>query len=72
MNFNLNQFVKQGGFVKGLNVALTGRNLATWKPANNPWSDPEFSDTAGNAIGVTSANQVPGQRIYGFDLKVTF
>jgi hypothetical protein len=72
LNFNLTQFVKNTRFVKGLNLSFTGRNLFLWKPKNNPWSDPEFSDTAGNNVGVTSANQVPGQRIYGADLKVTF
>jgi TonB-linked SusC/RagA family outer membrane protein len=72
LNFNLTQFVKNTRYIKGLNLSLTGRNLFLWKPKNNPWSDPEFSDTAGNAIGVTSANQVPGQRIYGADLRVTF
>nr|WP_294946436.1 SusC/RagA family TonB-linked outer membrane protein [uncultured Mucilaginibacter sp.] len=72
LNFNLTQFVKNTRYIKGLNLSFTGRNLFLWKPKNNPWSDPEFSDTAGNAVGVTSANQVPGQRIYGADLKVTF
>jgi TonB-linked SusC/RagA family outer membrane protein len=72
LNFNLSQFVKNTRYIKGLNLSFTGRNLFLWKPKNNPWTDPEFSDTAGNAIGVTSANQVPGQRIYGADLKVTF
>lgn len=72
LNFNLSQFVKNTRYIKGLNLSFTGRNLFLWKPKNNPWSDPEFATTAGNAIGVTDANQVPGQRIYGADLRVTF
>src|SRR6202000_741101 len=47
--FNLNQFVKQSKFVKGLTFALTGRNLFIWVPKNNPWTDPEFSDTNVNS-----------------------
>jgi TonB-linked SusC/RagA family outer membrane protein len=72
LNFNLTQFVKNTRYIKGLNLSFTGRNLFLWKPKNNPWTDPEFATTTGNAIGVTDANQVPGQRIYGADLKVTF
>jgi hypothetical protein len=53
LTFNLTQFVKNTRYIKGLNLSFTGRNLFLWKPKNNPWTDPEFSDTAGNAIGVT-------------------
>jgi TonB-linked SusC/RagA family outer membrane protein len=72
--FNLNQFVKQSKYVKGLTFALTGRNLFIWVPKNNPWTDPEFSDTNvnSNTRGFNSANELPGTRIFGADLKVTF
>ncbi|PAW92862.1 hypothetical protein CKK33_04900 [Mucilaginibacter sp. MD40] len=72
LNFDLSQFIKRTGFIKGLNFALTGRNLALWKPKSNPWTDPEFADTSGNGVGTTSAAQTPATRIYGADLKVTF
>ena len=72
LSFNLNQFIRTTGFLKGLTVAFTGRNLALWKPKSNPWTDPEFSDNTGNGTGINSANQTPGTRIYGADLKVTF
>ncbi|GAC1305793.1 MAG: SusC/RagA family TonB-linked outer membrane protein [Mucilaginibacter sp.] len=71
LNFDLTQFVK-GKYIKGLNFALTGRNLALWVPKSNPWGDPEFSNSAGNDIGTNSASQLPGQRLFGADLKVTF
>ncbi|QXV66257.1 SusC/RagA family TonB-linked outer membrane protein [Mucilaginibacter sp. 21P] len=70
--FDLTQYIRHTGFIKGLNFALTGRNLALWKPKNNPWTDPEFSDTIGNGAGTTSAAQTPATRIYGADLRVTF
>ena len=72
LNFKLDQFVKGTKFIKGLSLAFTGRNLALWKPKSNPWGDPEFADTVGNAVGTTSSNQTPGYRLFGGDLKVTF
>jgi TonB-linked SusC/RagA family outer membrane protein len=72
LNFKLDQFIRNAKFIKGLTVALTGRNLALWKPKSNPWGDPEFADTIGNGIGTTSSNQTPGTRLFGADLKVTF
>jgi TonB-linked SusC/RagA family outer membrane protein len=72
--FDLNQFIKNNKYIKGLSIALTGRNLFIWVPKNNPWTDPEFSDTNvnSNTRGVNDANILPGTRIFGADLKVTF
>jgi len=72
--FDLGQFVKQSKFIKGATFALTGRNLFVWVPKNNPWTDPEFSNTGPTSSlrGVNNANQLPGTRVFGGDLKLTF
>jgi TonB-linked SusC/RagA family outer membrane protein len=75
--FNLNQFVKNTKFIKGLTFALTGRNLFLFLPKSEQWGDPELSDVASggngiNAIGAITTNQLPSPRIYGADLQVTF
>ena len=72
--FNLNQFVKQSKFIKGVTFALTGRNLFMWLPKSNLYTDPEFSDAtvSSNTRGTNSAAQLPGTRVFGGDLKVTF
>lgn len=56
--------------IKGVNVALTGRNLFMFLPKTNEWTDPEFSNTTGNAQGVSGLDNTPPTRIIGF--SVTF
>jgi TonB-linked SusC/RagA family outer membrane protein len=74
LSFNLDQFVKQSRFIKGITVALTGRNLFMWVPKNNPWTDPEFSDSGptSNLRGVNDIRETPTTRIFGGSVKVTF
>ena len=74
LSFNLDQFIKQTKFIRGMTFALTGRNLFLWAPKNNPWTDPEFSNSGptSNLRGVNDIRQTPGTRIFGADLKVTF
>jgi TonB-linked SusC/RagA family outer membrane protein len=59
-------------FIKSASIAVVGRNLIMWRPASNTFTDPEFSDTTGNAIGTTSTNQTPPTRYYGGTLTVVF
>ena len=74
LTFNLNQFVKQSKYVKGLSVALTGRNLWLFTPKSNSYTDPEFSDASASssARGENSVNELPGTRVFGGSVKVTF
>ncbi len=45
-------------FIKGLSVAVTGRNLFLWVPKTNVYGDPDFSfgTTTGSNLGVSSSN----------------
>jgi TonB-linked SusC/RagA family outer membrane protein len=70
--FDLNKFVNKSKYVKGLSVAVTGRNLLLFKAKDNMWTDPEFNLDNTNAIGQTNINQLPPTRIFGFNLQVTF
>ena len=58
--------------VNAIKVGVTGRNLITIKAKDNVWSDPEFSNTNGNASGNTDINQLPPTKFIGFNLSVTF
>ena len=58
--------------IKGFKVGFVGRNLFWFTPKNNIYADPEFSNTTGNAVGITDSNQTPAARSYGFNLTVTF
>ena len=59
-------------FIKGATLSLTGRNLKTWLPESNEWTDPEFANTTGNAIGVNNSNILPPNKLYGFNVVLTF
>jgi TonB-linked SusC/RagA family outer membrane protein len=74
LSFKLDQFIKKTGFIKAATFSLTGRNLFIFVPKSNPWTDPEFSDVSPNSNirGFNDANELPGTRIFGADLKVTF
>jgi TonB-linked SusC/RagA family outer membrane protein len=58
--------------IKGVSFGVTGRNLLTWRPKSNQWSDPEFSTGTGNAQGSASAANLPPTRIFGANVKITF
>jgi hypothetical protein len=58
--------------IKGASISLIGRDLFIWKPKENIWTDPEFSNTTGNALGVTDINQTPSTRKVGLSLGLTF
>ena len=66
-------FASKIGFVKGASVNLFGRNIFTWVPKENIYTDPEFSGTAqgSNAIGINTVLQTPPTKFYGATLNVT-
>ncbi len=70
-NFPKTMFNSSKG-IKGVSAAITGRNLVTWIPSTNQWTDPEFSNTTGNAQGVNTYDNTPPTRIFGAKLTLTF
>ena len=65
--------VSRLGLVKGASVNIFGRNIFTWVPKENIYTDPEFSGTAqgSNAIGINTVLQTPPTKFYGATLNVT-
>jgi TonB-linked SusC/RagA family outer membrane protein len=61
-----------GNFFKDARVTVFGRNLLTLLPKENVYGDPEFSNTAGNGIGISTTGQTPPTRSYGASLQLTF
>jgi len=63
-----------GKIFKGAQIGIVGRNLVCWRPKTNVWTDPEFNQASatGNAVGLTSEDQTPPTRVYGFSVKLTF
>ena len=65
----------QTGFLKGLALNVYGRNLFTWVPKENIYTDPELSTSLGtnsNAVGINSNLGLPATRFIGASLNATF
>jgi hypothetical protein len=58
--------------IKNASIGLTARNLVTWLPESNQWTDPEFATTTGNATGVNNSSILPPNRLYGFNIVLGF
>jgi TonB-linked SusC/RagA family outer membrane protein len=63
--------------IKGITVGVNGRNLLMFLPKSNQWTDPEFSANGnnaytGNAVGRSTAYNMPPTRIFGANITVRF
>ena len=65
--------VSKFGFVKGTTISIYGRNLYTWVPKENIYTDPEFSGVSAgsNGIGINTVLQTPPTKFYGGTISVT-
>ena len=57
---------------KAISVAFIARNLAVWVPSSNEYTDPELSNTTGNAQGVNTTGNIPTTRSLGLTFNFTF
>lgn len=64
--------VSRAKIFAGASIGLYGRNLFTIVDSKNLYTDPEFSFTNGNGLGVSNTNQTPPVRQYGFTLNFNF
>lgn len=62
----------KGNVVKNITVGVTGRNLLMKVPDSNQWTDPEFSNTTGNAQSRSTAANMPPSRFYGANVIFQF
>jgi TonB-linked SusC/RagA family outer membrane protein len=61
--------------IQKLTFGIVGRNILTWLPAENRFSDPEFGNNggpSGNAIGIGGYFQSPPTRSFGFNVNIEF
>lgn len=58
--------------IRKATITLVGRNLFTWRPKDNIWTDPEFNDDNSNAVGQNSPLQPPPVRSFGANLTLVF
>lgn len=73
LSYNLpSSVIKSSKVLSAGSVSLVGRNLLMLRPSTNQWTDPEFANTTGNAVGFTNSAQTPPTRILGFNINLTF
>ncbi|UTA67987.1 SusC/RagA family TonB-linked outer membrane protein [Emticicia sp. 21SJ11W-3] len=76
-DINLSYSVPQSFLTKtkifsGASIALYGRNLFTIVDKLNYYTDPEYSRSTGNGLGLNSTGQTPPVRQYGVNVNLTF
>ncbi len=70
LNYSIPSRFLEKSMVSKVSFGLVARNLLTWLPAQNRFSDPEFNNTNSNAIGVGGYFQSPPTRTFGVSLNV--
>ena len=59
-------------FIRGISVSAFARNPFMWLPSDNIYTDPEFSNTNGNATGINTSINTPPTRQFGGVIRVVF
>ncbi len=77
LTYSIPASVFTGKTIKGVAFGITGRNLMTFLPKSNQWTDPEFSANGnaaftGNATGRSTAFNLPPTRNFGASVNFTF
>jgi hypothetical protein len=68
-----NSFIGNNKVIKKITVSAVGRNLLTFVPKTNQWTDPEFNFSAtGNTFGINNVFSQPPSRIFGGSVVLTF
>jgi hypothetical protein len=57
--------------IKAVNISAFGRNLFLLLPKENEYTDPEFSNTNGNGVGINNTLNTPPVRQYGVVISLT-
>ncbi|UOY07195.1 SusC/RagA family TonB-linked outer membrane protein [Muricauda sp. SCSIO 64092] len=71
LGYSFPQNLLKDTFIRSLNIALVGRNLALW--TENPHFDPEtISFNGGTIVPGVEDMALPSSRSYGFNINVTF
>ena len=72
LNYNFPDRLFGNKTIKGVSLTASGRNLYVWLPKTNQWTDPEFSNTTGNAQGVNTIGNIPPTRTIGISATFKF
>jgi TonB-linked SusC/RagA family outer membrane protein len=65
------KLLEKSKVIKGINIAVQGRNLFLFAPKENIYTDPDYI-LGNNAIGINTLSQTPPTRFFGGSVSVTF
>lgn len=67
------KWIGETQIIKRFAIGAIGRNLFTFLPKSNQWTDPEFNYTsAGNTFGINNVFSTPPARFFGGSVTLTF
>lgn len=73
LSYSFSEKIIQSLHIDGLSIGFNARNVFMILPKQNRnYTDPEFSFTTGNNVGLSTGAQAPPTRTYGFNINVTF
>ncbi|WP_396156801.1 SusC/RagA family TonB-linked outer membrane protein [Flavobacterium sp.] len=73
LSYSFSDKILKNLHIDGLSLGLNARNVFMILPKQNRnYTDPEFSFTTGNNVGLSTGGQAPPTRTYGFNINITF
>ncbi len=73
LSYSFSQKTLKNLHIEGLSIGLNARNVFMILPkSNRNYTDPEFSFTTGNNVGLSTGAQAPPTRTYGFNINISF
>ncbi|SEP96543.1 SusC/RagA family TonB-linked outer membrane protein [Flavobacterium urocaniciphilum] len=73
LSYDFSKKALNNTFLDSLSIGFNVRNAFMVLPKENRhYSDPEFSFTTGNNVGLSTSSQGPSTRTYGFNVNISF
>lgn len=73
LSYDFNKKLLNKTFIDALSIGFNVRNAFMILPKQNRnYSDPEFSYTTDNNVGLSTSSQGPSTRTYGFNVNISF
>jgi TonB-linked SusC/RagA family outer membrane protein len=75
LSYDFDKELINGLGISDMSLGVYGRNLFTFRPSDNVYTDPEFNSnraSTSNFVGVGTQSQTPPTRQYGLTLNVKF
>ena len=72
LSYDFPQSLFAGKSVKGISFTTWARNVLTFLPKDNWYTDPEFGNTSGNSQGINTTGNTPPTRQIGATVKLVF